>query len=71
MLDMERAIRELAYQQWEEAGCPHGSPDAFWLAAQRDIIAVSLSRMATLTVTAQAKPKKAKAASSSKKRRAA
>jgi hypothetical protein len=70
MLDMERAIRELAYQKWEEAGCPHGTADAFWLAAQRDIIAVSLSRLATVTVTTEAKPKKVKAAVP-KKRRAA
>jgi hypothetical protein len=71
MLDMERAIRELAYQKWEEAGCPHASADAFWLAAQRDIIAVSLSRLATVNIASAVKPKKLKGTSSPKKGRAA
>jgi hypothetical protein len=72
MLEMEQKIRELAYQKWQEAGCPHCTPEAFWLAAQRDIIAVSLSQMAKVKVIAdEATPRTTNAVKASKRRRAA
>ena len=27
-------IAQLAYQYWQERGCPHGSPDEDWLKAE-------------------------------------
>ena len=35
----EDEIRELAYQKWEEAGCPSGDGHDFWLEAEREVIA--------------------------------
>lgn len=35
----EEQIRELAYQKWEEAGCPSGDGFDFWLVAEQEIIA--------------------------------
>ena len=35
----EEAIRELAYQKWEEAGCPSGDGHDFWLDAEREVVA--------------------------------
>jgi len=33
MSDMERVIRKLAYELWEQAGRPDGRRDEFWFAA--------------------------------------
>ena len=35
----EEAIRELAYQKWEEAGCPSGDGFDFWLEAEQAVMA--------------------------------
>jgi len=42
MQNLEEAIRERAYHLWVAAGQPHGSADAHWLNAQREILATSL-----------------------------
>ena len=34
----EEQIRQLAYQKWEQAGCPSGDGFDFWLDAERDIL---------------------------------
>ncbi len=34
MGDVEERIRERAYILWEEAGCPDGSGEEFWFAAE-------------------------------------
>ena len=69
MQDLEQAIRERAYHLWMEEGCQHGNAEAHWLAAQRDILASSLS---TLGSFATASPKKSlKKTASSRKARAA
>ncbi|MFC0239744.1 DUF2934 domain-containing protein [Rhodopseudomonas telluris] len=69
MQDMEQAIRERAYHLWTEAGRPDGNPDAFWLSAQRELLAQSLEQIATVKPS---EPKKAaKKASSSRKCKAA
>jgi hypothetical protein len=34
----EDEIRPLAYQKWQEAGCPTGDGVAFWLAAEAEIL---------------------------------
>lgn len=31
------AIRDLAYQKWEQAGCPDGDGVNFWLDAEHDL----------------------------------
>jgi hypothetical protein len=35
--DRARAIAELAYQFWEERGCPEGSPEEDWYKAELNI----------------------------------
>lgn len=34
----DEEIRPLAYQKWEEAGCPSGDGIEFWLAAEIEIL---------------------------------
>ena len=38
MTDIEETVRRRAYQLWEEAGCPHGRSDEFWLRAETEIL---------------------------------
>jgi hypothetical protein len=33
----EEQIRTLAYRLWEEAGCPDGQSDEFWILAQQKL----------------------------------
>ncbi len=68
MQDMDQAIRERAYHMWNEAGRPEGNADAFWLSAQRELLAQSLTQIATVK-TAAPKPVAKKAPS--RKRKAA
>ncbi len=35
----EEAIRELAHQKWEAAGCPAGDGQEFWLLAEQEVTA--------------------------------
>jgi hypothetical protein len=37
-LEKVRKIAVLAYQFWQERGCPVGSPDEDWLRAEREIV---------------------------------
>jgi Protein of unknown function (DUF2934) len=78
MQDLEQAIRERAYHLWVADGCRHGNADAYWIAAQREVLASSLGGFARVTVsdesptsTKTAKKQATKAASAKKKRRAA
>lgn len=41
----EEAIRELAYQKWEEAGCPTGEGFEFWVVAEREVVAARSDAM--------------------------
>lgn len=41
----EEAIRELAYQKWEEAGCPSGDGHDYWLDAEREVVAARSDAM--------------------------
>jgi DUF2934 family protein len=68
MQDLEQAIRERAYHLWMEQGCQDGSAETHWLAAQREVLASSLS---TLGSVAKASPKKASKKTASRKVRAA
>lgn len=43
MQDLEHAIRERAYHLWIADGQPVGNADVYWLAAQREILAVTLN----------------------------
>jgi hypothetical protein len=74
MQDLEQTVRERAYHMWMEAGCPDGNADAFWLSAQREVLAASLSGFARVTTTdvAEKKPvRKSRTAVAPKRRRAA
>jgi hypothetical protein len=74
MQELEQAIRERAYHMWMEAGCPDGNADAFWLGAQREVLAASLASIARVIIAdvVEKKPvRRSKAVASSKKRRAA
>ena len=33
----DEVIRELAYDLWERAGCPHGREEEFWLTARQQL----------------------------------
>jgi hypothetical protein len=68
--DLEQTIRERAYHLWVEGGRHEGDADAYWLAAQREILSTSLSTFARVS-SGQPKPKAKKDMSSSKKRRRA
>jgi Protein of unknown function (DUF2934) len=70
MQDLEQRVRERAYHMWTEAGCPDGRADAFWLEAQRDVLAASLGAIARVTAVEKRPARKSKAAPA-KKRRAA
>ncbi len=35
----EEEIRQLAYQKWEESGCPSGDGFDFWVEAEREVMA--------------------------------
>ena len=50
MSDIEHAIRERAYHLWLEGGCKHGQADMHWVAAQREILSLSLSKIARVTL---------------------
>ena len=64
MRNLEQAIRERAYHLWIEGGRRDGNAESHWLAAQREILAGSLSEIARVKA---AQPK----AKVKKKRRAA
>jgi hypothetical protein len=34
---IRQQIRELAYGKWEEAGCPEGRDEEFWVSAEREL----------------------------------
>ncbi len=46
MLDLEQTIREHAYHLWLADGGHTGHSEAYWLAAQREILASSLPEAA-------------------------
>jgi Protein of unknown function (DUF2934) len=58
MQDLEQAIRERAYSIWIESGCPDGSADEHWLAAQREVLSASLGTFARVSITEPDTPKK-------------
>jgi hypothetical protein len=73
MQDLEHTIRERAYHLWVADGCNDGNADHHWLAAQREVLASSLSGIARVSVEAEtaAKPAKktrAKAATTTKRK---
>ena len=70
MSDLQRAIRERAYQLWMDGGAEHGHAERHWLEAQREILAASLGAVARVSKVSSDKAK-AKSAGSRKKRRAA
>lgn len=45
MQDVERAIRERAYDLWICEGRKDGNAEAHWLAAQRDVLASSVGKL--------------------------
>jgi hypothetical protein len=79
MHDLEQKIRERAYYLWVGDGCPEGKADAFWLTAQRDLLASSLATPSahpgTMSTGSEARtepaPKASAPSTKKKKRRAA
>jgi hypothetical protein len=69
--DLDQAIRERAYQLWIESGRDDGKADAHWLAAQREILSVSLGDLDWPTSSKAKKIEKPKKAKAPRKRRAA
>ena len=67
-LDLERAIRECAYQLWIESGRLHGNAEAHWLAAQREILSASFGSLGRATATAKKKQSPRNTSASRKKR---
>lgn len=53
--DRHELVAKLAYKLWEERGCPIGSPEVDWLAAER---AVYLSLVASDLVTPSNAPQR-------------
>ena len=56
MQNLDQAIRERAYHLWIAAGCPEGNSDAYWLDAQRELLASSVepvgaAKAKTMTMT--------------------
>jgi hypothetical protein len=69
MQNLEQEIRERAYHLWIEGGRPDGNAESHWLAAQREVLAASLSTIARVAEVERPKAKKVR--NSRKKRRAA
>ena len=69
MQDVEKAIRERAYDLWICEGRHDGNAEAHWLAAQREVLASSLGILGNVPPTPRAPKKSAK--TPSKKVRAA
>jgi hypothetical protein len=51
MSDIEHAIRERAYRLWLEGGCKLAQADMHWVAAQREVLISSLSKIARVTLS--------------------
>ena len=68
MQDLEQAIRERAYHLWIDAGRQDGNAETHWLAAQREILAASLSKFARISKSEQPKATKAKKTPASKRK---
>jgi Protein of unknown function (DUF2934) len=68
MQNLKQAIRERAYHLWIDSGRLDGNAESHWLAAQREILGLSLS---TVGRVGEAEPPKAKATNRSRKRRRA
>jgi hypothetical protein len=73
MQDLEQTIRVRAYHLWAADGNPESNAEAYWLAAQREILATSLSAAVdgASTFKKVAKKTKATATPSRRKTRAA
>jgi Protein of unknown function (DUF2934) len=56
--DIEKTIRERAYQIWNDSGSQDGRSDAHWLEAEREILLAALGGLGTVMAQSK-KPKKA------------
>ena len=70
MQDVEQAIRERAYHFWLAAGRPNGNAEAYWFAAQREIVGASLGSFAPMIAPEVSDKKPTKNAKAARKRRA-
>ncbi len=67
MIDLEKTIRERAYQIWEQEGCIHGRDKEHWHAAKLELTsAVEESAVAIETPAVAAEPAKKKGRRSAK-----
>jgi Protein of unknown function (DUF2934) len=69
--DIEKVIRERAYQIWNDGGRQDGRSNAHWLEAEREVLLASLSELGTVMVQSEKRSKPKKALASRKKQRAA
>jgi len=58
MQHLDQAIRERAYYLWTAAGCPDGNSDAYWLDAQRELLAGSLAAVSAAADPAKIRTRK-------------
>jgi hypothetical protein len=71
MQDLEQTIRVRAYHLWTADGNPEGNAEAYWLAAQREILAMSHGAAEAGSSKKVAKKSKSTTAPSRRKLRAA
>ena len=69
MQNIEQAIRERAYHLWIESGRDDGNADTHWLAAQREILGVSLGEIGRIAASEPAKSAKTQKAKRPQKKR--
>jgi hypothetical protein len=60
MQNIDHVIRERAYYLWIADGCPEGKSDAYWLDAQRALLAQSVAALPAPAAKAPAKARPAK-----------
>ena len=69
MQDLEQTIRVRAYHLWAAAGNSEGNAEAYWLAAQREILATSLGTAADAASTFKKVAKKTKGTATPSRRK--
>lgn len=66
MKNLEQAIREAAYYNWQNAGCPQGQDEYFWSLAVEQISNCKCNKSSTKKVSASNAKKTSSSKSSAK-----
>ena len=69
MQDLEQTIRVRAYHLWTADGSQEGNAEAYWLAAQREILASSLGAEMSGPNASTTVAKKAESAAATRRRK--